>query len=49
MLRRGRTWFDAIGSEFPMSCGFEIDDETVWSPSLRVGDLYARLHGVGSV
>ncbi|WP_280393964.1 DUF6086 family protein [Nocardia brasiliensis] len=26
-----------------MSCVFEIGDETVWSPSLRVGDLYVRM------
>ncbi|MEV6560993.1 DUF6086 family protein [Nocardia sp. NPDC051756] len=29
---------------------FVIDDETIWSPSLRVGDLYVRmLQDVGSV
>lgn len=29
---------------------FEIDHETVWSPSLRVGDLYVRmLQDVGAV
>ncbi|CAM4430648.1 DUF6086 domain-containing protein [Nocardia ninae] len=33
-----------------MSYVFDIDDETVWSPSLRVGDLYVRmLQDVGSV
>ncbi|AFT98856.1 DUF6086 family protein [Nocardia brasiliensis] len=26
-----------------MSYVFEIGDETVWSPSLRVGDLYVRM------
>ena len=28
-----------------MGCVFDIGDETVWSPSLRVGQLYARLLG----
>ncbi|WP_107654152.1 DUF6086 family protein [Nocardia suismassiliense] len=33
-----------------MSYIFDIGDETVWSPSLRVGDLYVRmLHDVASV
>lgn len=33
-----------------MSYVFDINDETVWSPSLRVGDLYVRmLQDVGSV
>ncbi|MFI6171675.1 DUF6086 family protein [Nocardia sp. NPDC051052] len=33
-----------------MSYVFEIDNETVWSPALRVGDLYVRmLQDVGSV
>ncbi|MFG1794441.1 DUF6086 family protein [Nocardia sp. NPDC049149] len=33
-----------------MSYIFDINDETVWSPSLRVGDLYVRmLKDVGTV
>ncbi|MGI5223131.1 DUF6086 family protein [Nocardia sp. CA-290969] len=26
-----------------MSCIFEIGDQTVWSPALRVGNLYVRM------
>ncbi|MFC6009460.1 DUF6086 family protein [Nocardia lasii] len=27
-----------------MSYVFDVDDETVWSPSLRVGELFVRMH-----
>ncbi len=27
-----------------MSYVFDVDDRTVWSPSLRVGDLFVRIH-----
>jgi len=27
-----------------MSYAFEVGDQTVWSPSLRVGDLFVRMH-----
>ena len=27
-----------------MSYVYDVDDETVWSPSLRVGDLFVRMH-----
>ncbi|MFC4377415.1 DUF6086 family protein [Nocardia halotolerans] len=27
-----------------MSYAFEVGDQTVWSPALRVGDLFVRIH-----